>query len=112
MPPMLLWTRDVEQRLFGEMARELALSASERTPLHLLTRLLLRRLVRRLDAAVLAVAISGDARVRQLRRAAWKRLRRVRARTALRGLCVCGWSGSAFLFVTDFVARLTIKIVQ
>lgn len=101
---MLLWTRDVERRLFQEMAQDLVLCARQKTPL----RILARSLLRRADVAVLAMVVLTHERLRHVRHLLWERLRRARADQVaqLVGL----WSEwMAFLFVTHVVAQLILR---
>lgn len=101
---MLLWTRDVQRRLFQEMAQDLALCARQKTPL----RILARSLLRRADVAVLAVAVLTHERLRHVRHLLWQRLRRARADQVAQfaGL----WAEwMAFLSVTHIVAQLILR---
>ncbi len=108
---MLLWTRDVERRLFAVMAQELALSARMRTPLRLLARAFLKQILKQMDAAVLALAVFTHAHAKRLRRLLRGRLRRVRADRVARMLCI--WTEwMAIMLTTDAVARLVLRVLQ
>ena len=108
---MLLWTRDVQRRLFAEMAEELALSARQNTPLRLQFRLLALPLLRRVDAAALTLAVLTHEHSKRLRRFLWERLRRLRAGhvAKLVGLCA-EWM--AFMLVTHVVAQWALRAVE
>lgn len=103
---MLLCTRDVERRLFQEMAQDLALCARQKMSLRSLTRPLLQRV----DVAVLALLVLTQERLRHIRRFLWERLRRVRAdRLAQFAGLWTEWM--AFMLVTHVVAQLVLRVL-
>ena len=97
---MLLWTRDAQRLAWCALERDLALSATERTPL----RLHGRRLWRRVDSALLRTLLGFVATSHSLRRRLWEALKNVSAaQLAQFAWLWCEWM--AMLIVTDSVAR-------
>lgn len=103
----LFWTRDVERRVFDQMAEDLALSATEKTPLTLRVRLI----VRQFDTTMLVLAVAICARVRWVRRMTWMRVRSVRVDRVVHFLSL--WvEWMAFMLVTHFVAGCVMCVIR
>ena len=107
----LLWTRDVERRLFDQMARDLALSATEKTPLSLSIRLRIRLILRQFDTMLLVLAVAISAHVRWMRRVTWVSVRSVRVDRVVHYLTLW-FEWMAFMLVTHFVAGCVMCVIR